>query len=273
MIAERPRVTPGWLDLREPADAAARSRDLVERLGPLLPGTGGLVIHDLASGTGSMGRWLAPLLRGPQHWVLHDLDEDLLAIAATEPALPVANGDSIAVETRRSDVTRLGPDDLADAGLVTASALLDLLTRDELERLIDVWAEARCPALLTLSVVGRVELGPADPLDSVVAAAFDDHQRRATDRGHLLGPDAVAAAVDGFRSRRADVLVRSSPWQLGVADAQLAEEWFTGWIRAACEQSAELSAGAGSYVSRRLAEARAGDLAVTVGHADLLVLP
>ena len=29
-----------------------------------------------------MGRWLAPLLPGPQHWVLHDRDADLLAVAS-----------------------------------------------------------------------------------------------------------------------------------------------------------------------------------------------
>ena len=28
-----------------------------------------------------MTRWLAPLLPGPQHWVLHDRDEDLLHVA------------------------------------------------------------------------------------------------------------------------------------------------------------------------------------------------
>jgi hypothetical protein len=69
------------------------------------------------------------------------------------------------------------------------------------------------------------------------------------------------------------VLVRPSPWRLGAPEADLAAEWFTGWISAACEQSAELAAIAGPYASRRLAEARAGELAVTVGHADLLVLP
>ena len=56
------------VELREPADAGARSRELVERLRRRFPAIGGLVIHDLASGTGSMGRWLAPLLPGPQRW-------------------------------------------------------------------------------------------------------------------------------------------------------------------------------------------------------------
>jgi hypothetical protein len=273
MIAERTRVSAQWLDLREPADAAARARDLVEHVRGHLPATSCVVIHDLASGTGSMGRWLAPLLPGPQRWILHDLDADLLRVAAAELPGPSAAGASVVIETRRSDVTRLLSDDLFDATLITASALLDLLTRDELAGLIDLCAKAGCPVLLSLSVVGRVDLAPADPLDSRVAAAFDAHQRRMTARGRLLGPDAVAAAVEGFRRLGAEVLVRPTPWRLGAAEADLAAEWLTGWIRAACEQSVDLASDIGSYARRRLAEARAGTLVVTVGHADLLVLP
>jgi hypothetical protein len=273
MILDRPRVSAEWLDLREPADAAARDRELAELLPPHRPVTGRWVIHDLACGTGSMGRWLAPLLPGPQRWVLHDLDADLLHVAQGRPPGPAADGASILVETRRSDVTRLHPDDLADADLVTASALLDLLTEDQLAELIDVCAEAGCPILLSLSVVGRVDLAPVDPLDSCVAVEFDAHQRRMTEAGRLLGPDAVAAAIEGFRRLGADVFVRPTPWRLGAAEADLAAEWFTGWIGAACEQSADLAAVTANYARRRLAEARAGELAVYVSHADLLVLP
>ena len=273
MTVEGIRVSSEWLHLREPADAAARSRDLVEHLRPHLPATGRRVIHDLACGTGSMGRWLAPLLPGPQHWVLHDRDADLLRVAAADLPGPAADGASVVVETRRSDVTQLRPDDLADATLITASALLDLMTQAELAGLIDVCAKPGCPVLLTLSVVGRVDLAPADPLNSRVASAFDAHQRRMTVGGRLLGPDAVEAAVEGFRRLGAEVLVRPTPWRLGAAEADLAAEWFTGWMGAACEQEVELASAAGSYARRRLAEARAGQLAVTVGHADLLVLP
>ena len=127
--------------------------------------------------------------------------------------------------------------------------------------------------LLTLSVVGRVELNPADPLDRRVAAAFDAHQRRVTERGRLLGPDAVALAVELCGRLGAEVLLRPSPWRLGGSQADLAAEWFTGWIGAACEQEVELAEEAEPYVRRRLAQAAAGELAVTVDHADLLVSP
>ena len=273
MTAPGIRVRGGWLALREPADAVARAPDLVERLGRALPATGRRVIHDLGCGTGAMGRWLAPLLPGPQHWVVHDRDTDLLVLAAADLPGPAADGAAVTVEAKHSDITRLHPGDLADATLITASALLDLLTKDELAGLVSVCAGAGCAMLLTLSVVGRVDVTPADPLDPRVAAAFDAHQRRTTERGRLLGPDAVARAGEELGRLGVEVLVRPSPWRLGASQASLAAEWFTGWVRAACEQQVELAAETDAYTRRRLAQATAGQLAVTVDHADLLVLP
>ena len=267
------RVSRSWLALREPADAAARATELVEHLRPHLPATGRQVIHDLGCGTGAMGRWLAPLLRGPQHWVVHDRDAELLEIAAADLPGPAADGASVTIEPRESDITRLDPGDLAEADLITASALLDMLTEDELAGLVSTCAGAGCPTLLTLSVVGGVELTPSDPLDRRVAAAFDAHQRRPTGRGRLLGPDAVATTIAKFRGLEAEVFVRPSPWRLSPSQADLAEEWFSGWVGAACEQEPELAGETGDYSRRRLAQAIAGQLGVTVYHADLLALP
>jgi hypothetical protein len=177
------------------------------------------------------------------------------------------------VEPRQSDITRLRPSDLADATLITASALLDMLTEDELVALIAACAGTGSPTLLTLSVVGRVSLTPPDPLDQRVAAAFNAHQRRRTDRGPLLGPDAVAFAIDRYGQLGAEVAVRPSPWRLGASHAELALEWLTGWVRAACEQEPELAAQTSDYLGRRQAQLRAGGLVVTVHHADLLALP
>jgi hypothetical protein len=243
--------------LREPADAAARSAELVARLVRWLDGDRP-VIHDLGGGSGSMGRWLAPRLPWPQHWVVHDRDEDLLELAVAAPP-PRST-----VEARVSDITQLTSRDLADASLVTASALLDLLTADELRRMLR--ACAGHPILLALTVVGRVRLTPADPLDARIGAAFNDHQRRSG----RLGPDAVAAVVDELRG---EALVRPSPWRLGAAHAELTAEWLDGWVAAACEQDPGLAAEAGDYRDRRVAQALAGALAVTVDHADVLVLP
>jgi Methyltransferase domain len=245
--------SPAWLALREPADAAARAAELVDALP--LP-TGPLVIHDLGCGTGSMARWLAPRLPGPQHWVLHDRDPDLLAhAAATLPA-------GVTAETVPGDLAGLTAADLSGASLVTTSALLDLLTAAEVQRLAA--ACAGLPALLTLSVTGRVELDPGNPLDAAVEAAFNDHQRR----GGRLGPDAAAAATDAFERLGAVVHVRSSPWRLGPDNAAaLTAEWLRGWVGAAREQRPGLDTEA--YLARRLAHLPAA----VVQHTDLLALP
>jgi hypothetical protein len=239
-------VSPDWLLLREPADAAARSAELAECLARHLVGP--LVIHDLGGGSGAMGRWLAPRLPGPQRWVVHDRDPDLLELARADPT----------VEVRLCDIARLTAHDVAGASLVTASALLDLLTADELTRMLR--ACAGLPMLLALTVVGRVTLSPAEPLDARIGAAFNDHQRR----DGRLGPDAV-------NQLRGRALVRPSPWRLDAPHADLMAEWLDGWVAAACEQEPDLDAGA--YRARRLAQAAAGELVVTVDHADLLVLP
>ena len=197
MTTPRIRVSREWLALREAADAAARANDLVERLKRQLPATGRQVIHDLGCGTGAMARWLAPLLSGPQHWILHDLDADLLDVAESEPPGPAADGGCRHARDEASLTSAgCGLGELAGSTLITASALLDILTEEELSALIAICVGARLPVLLTLSVVGRVELTPAEPLDRRVAAAFDAHQRRVTERGRLLGPDAVAVAVE-----------------------------------------------------------------------------
>ncbi|MFH8799037.1 hypothetical protein ACH4F6_05460 [Streptomyces sp. NPDC017936] len=269
---EPPRYAPEWLQLREPADAAARATDLLDplriRLANLPGRCGGLAVHDLGCGTGSMGRWLAPRLDGAQHWILHDRDPYLLHFAAVASPRAAADGSRVTVETRRGDVARLTPDALVGASLVTASALLDVLTREEVETLAEACAGAGCPALLTLSVAGRVELTPHDPLDEEIAAAFNDHQRR----DGLLGPDAVTVACEAFAAHGATVKVHPSPWRLGPEEAALTEQWLRGWVGAAVEQRPALAARAETYLAARLAACAAGELRVTVHHSDLLAL-
>lgn len=260
------RFDEAWLALREAADARARVPELAERVADLLAEPH--VVHDLGCGTGSMGRWLAPRLSGPQHWVLHDSDPGLLVRAAATMPTRSADGAPVTAETRHGDVTTVTAADLAGASLVTASALLDLLTREEVRRLAAACTGAGCPALFVLSVLGRVELTPADRLDGELEAAFNGHQRRVAGGRRLLGPDAVHAATEAFTESGAQVEVRRSPWRLGPESAGLAAAWLRGWVAAAVEHRPDLQVE--DYLARRLAAAANGDLDVTVHHADLL---
>lgn len=272
MATEPARAGAAWLRLREAADAHARAVDLVDPVAPRLGSRRPLVVHDLGCGTGSMARWLAPRLSGPQHWVLVDRDQDLLDLVPLAPPPDAGDGTPSTYETLRGDVTLLGAH-LEDASLVTASALLDMLGADELGRFVESCVAAGCPLLLTLSVTGGVDLAPAEPFDEQVRAAFNAHQRRVVDGRRLLGPDAVALAAGALRDHGLQVVVRESPWRLGPAERELAAAWLRGWVGAACEQAPELAAPARAYAARRRAQAASGALSVTVHHQDLLALP
>jgi hypothetical protein len=275
-----PVCAPDWLALREGADAAARSSELVERLRSHLettvPAGEPAVITDLGCGTGSMGRWLAGRLPGPQLWILRDRDPALLARAAADMPSGAADGAPVRVRTQQGDFTDLPATELAGTSLVTTSAVLDLLTSEETDALAATCVEAGCPALLTLTVAGHVEFAPSDPLDAEFAAAFDAHQRRSEGDRRLLGPDAGRAAVDAFAKRGASVASRPSPWRLGAGRAgraELLEEWLRGWIGAACEQEPGLERHAAAYLRRRLDSCASGELSVEVGHIDVLAIP
>ncbi len=259
-----------WLRLREPADAAARAAELLEPLCARLATADCAQIHDLGTGTGSMGRWLAPRLPGAQHWVMYDREPDLLDQAKADMVDRSASGAQVTVETRQHDITRLTGADLAGASLVTASALLDMLTADEIERVVNACVAAACPTLLTISVTGQVRLNPAEPLDSEVSAAFNGHQRRTVDGRALLGPDAAGATVEAFRRHDVPVRVAHSPWRLGPAHTGLTAEWLRGWVGAATQQRPELADPLAGYLDRRLAQAAAGRLVVVVNHYDIV---
>jgi trans-aconitate methyltransferase len=270
MAVEPVRAGAHWLALREPADADARSTALVDELLSRVPAGAVTVVHDLGSGTGSMLRWLSSRLPEPQHWVLHDRDAELLELALGGSP---CDRERMSVETRHGDLTRLRPEALGDATLLTASALLDMMTADELGRLVDLCARVGRPVLVALSVTGEVTLTPSDPLDRQVRDAFNAHQRRDRGQGRLLGPDAVTEAVASLDRRGFDVRTQPSPWRLGPAHPSLTQAWLEGWVGAACEQEPDLAGPAAPYVERRLAELASGRLALTVGHQDLLALP
>ncbi len=270
---------PDWLAVREPADHDARHSGLATALATALaaalrPTDGEVVIHDLGSGTGSLARWLAPRLPGPQRWVLHDRDPALLALARERTAgLVAADGSPVRVGTAVTDLTALRAADLTGAAAVTASALLDLFTAAEADALAATCAAAGAPVLWTLSVTGAVELDPPDPLDGPITTAFNDHQRRSGPDGALLGPDAPQVVAEALRRHGMQVRASDSPWRLGAPHAGLLAEWLRGRVDAAVEQDPALAAEGPRWLRDRLAAVAAGRLSATVGHRDLFAVP
>ncbi|HSM22691.1 MAG TPA: hypothetical protein VK876_10850 [Rubrivivax sp.] len=162
------------------------------------------------------------------------------------------------------------------ARLVTASALLDLVSAAWLQRLVAAAATARVALLMALSVDGRHRWTPGDADDAAVAALFRAHQQR--DKGFdgpALGTAAAPALV--LALRRCGYRVHSAPsdWLLdGRHDVQalaLQRALVDGIATAALEQAPASAARVQAWRQRRLALAPRSVL--RVGHLDVLALP
>ena len=279
-----------WLALREPFDAAARSAAAIAELrAHIANGTAAtpLAVVDLGAGAGSNLRYLAPLLGGVQRWRLADHDPKLLdaALAATH-AWAARRGDEVArtasaLEIRGASFAcemRCEPIDLADLaavelpsrGLVTAAALLDLVSRDWLDRLAQRCRAARAAVSLALTYDGRTTAKPAEPEDTAVLALFNRHQLFDKGFGPALGMRAAEAAEAAFEAHGYELRVATSDWVIGPKEHALQLALLEGWLGAALEIAPESRLALTSWHDRRRAHVLAGRSELRVGHVDLV---
>lgn len=281
-----------WLRLREEADWAARSAALTYAIAAAVPNTGTLHVLDLATGTGSNLRFLCERLPSPQRWLLVDRSPDLLGLvrARTEEwatardyeVRPSATGFSIraerlscVVETRQLDLHALGDAALFEGRhLVTASALLDLVSDGWIKTLAaHCWA-VDAAALFTITYDGRSSCDPAEPEDNLVRELMNEHQHRDKGLGGpAAGPDAMASAERAFEGIGYAVRADASDWVMGPDAREFQRELIDGWAQAAREQQPDAAAAIADWRTRRLAHVDAGRSRITVGHHDLAAWP
>lgn len=269
-----------WLSLREPADRAARDRAagqpgvsaLIDHLAQRQRPKGPLRILDLGSGHGSNLRYLAPRLPTPQHWTLVDHDEALLTHARrTPPPAPPGQPPPTTVPLARDFSA---PDTLAalfdqvQPELVTASALLDLVSAGWLEALVEHAVRHECACHFALTYAGAFELAPPHPDDGWIVDAINAHQRRDKGFGPALGPEAVPALAAVAQAHGVEVYRADTPWRLGPEQAALSATLVDGWAGAAAEQHPDAATRIHQWC-----HAHRGVQAITVAHEDVTGLP
>ena len=252
-----------WLALREPIDATARSISLTRQVAAALPRDGPVQILDLGTGTGSNVRFLAPHFPADQHWLLVDKDRSVLAEIPSR--VPVAH------ETRPLDLgARDAPEIFAGRDLVTASALLDLVSEPFLDWLARRCREHDAVALFALTYTGSSTCSPAEPDDDWICALLNRHQQHC-DKGFgpAAGPDAVTLAQQAFVTAGYRVRREPSDWRVAPAARELQSLLMQGWADAATELAPDESSMIGDWLARRRAHVEAGTSHVTVRHEDL----
>ncbi len=258
-----------WLALREPYDARARNPAVRDAVIAAFNGYPSIRIVDLACGTGSTLRALAPHLPAQQNWYLADNDLSLLARASATACPQGVTIAAVPLDLNRNlEAVLDGPVDL-----ITASALLDLVSEPWLERLTVETAARSIPLYAALSYNGRIKFDPVDPSDTTIIAAVNAHQRTDKGFGPALGPTAASFAIARYESLSYSVVHGESDWVIGPHDRAIQIELLAGWAGAAREIGELSLADAAEWLTRRRDTVTAGRSSIRVSHVDFFARP
>ena len=282
----------GWLQLREAADWSARSEGVTRAAIAHLPAASPLGVLDLGTGTGSNLRYLMERLPSPQRWLLVDRSEDLLQLVQARTAAWAASRGhhlradargfavdgplvSCTVETRTLDLNLpLDGELFSGRHLVTASALLDLVSERWLSQLAAHCRTAGASALFALTYDGRSTFSPGEPEDDHVRDLLNAHQHRDKGLGGpAAGPGAHAAARRCFDAAGYACLDEASDWVIGPEQRAFQRQLIEGLAGAATEQRPGEATAIAGWRARRLAHLAAGGSRAVVGHRDLAAWP
>lgn len=259
----------GWLALREPFDVNARNADVLDAVIASLAGNKQVRIVDLACGTGSTVRTLAPYFSPGQNWRLVDNDLSLLARAADLTKHTGVSVTTVPVDLNHDLEAALdGPIDL-----VTTSALLDLVSAPWLERLAFETLARSIPFYAALSYDGRIEMSPAHKTDKAIITAVNTHQHNDKGFGPALGPEAANAAIAQFEKLGCVVVHSEADWVAGPKDREFQNEIFSGWASAAREIGGIELSDIVDWLTFRRDQVAAGTSSLRVGHVDMFARP
>jgi hypothetical protein len=258
-----------WLALREPFDLDARNTRVLAAVVAAMAEQPSVNIVDLACGTGSTLRALAPRIAVPQRWRLADNDLGLLLRAST-----TERPDRVQLDTAPIDLARdleAALDGVVD--LVTSSALIDLVSAEWLERLAIETVVRSAPLYVALSYDGRIEFEPQDAADDIVVAAVNAHQHTDKGFGPALGPDAAATLIARLEALDYAVIQGPSDWRIGPNDREMQMQLLAGWAQAVGELGDVAPSELDGWLTRRRDAVSGGRSSMMVGHVDLFARP
>jgi hypothetical protein len=175
------------------------------------------------------------------------------------------------VESRHLDLNSLSTIDIFEGRrLVSASALLDLVSESWLNALATRCRAISASVLIALTYDGRSHCTPVEPEDEEIRNLLNRHQGRDKGLGGpAAGPDAAGVAARSFAAAGYHVVCESSDWTLGLHEAELQKHLIEGWAGAAQQMMPGDAERIARWRDRRIDHVAAGQSTIVVGHVDV----
>jgi hypothetical protein len=274
--------SPEWLALREPADLAARNRQVLTACGRAFEDQDTVRVCDIGAGTGASLRALVELLPRRQFWTLVDSDETNLHAAFDQLArwgtdVKAYDGGLIMRKGERELFVRTHVCDLAATpacwpkatDLVTASALFDLTSARWLDAFVALLSTQKVALLSMLTFDGLITAEPAHPLDAAVAEAFCSHQHRDKGFGPAAGPRAAEVLEVSLENAGYEIETGESPWAIDRGASALLYATLAGIASAVQEMQTVPPEDIEQWLRSSVINTRL----LTIGHRDVFARP
>ncbi len=274
--------SPEWLALREPADLAARNRQVLTACARAYEDRDTLRICDIGAGTGASVRALAERLPQRQFWTLVDSDQNNLSAAFQQLArwgsdakgydggLMLRKGDrEIFLRTHVCDLAATPACWPKGTDLVTASALFDLTSARWIDAFVALLTAQKVALLSMLSFDGLIDADPVQPLDQAIADAFRAHQQRDKGFGPAAGPHAAESLEASLSRAGYELDAGESPWTIDRSASALLYAVLAGIASAA----QEMDTLAAEDIEHWLRSSVINTRRLTIGHRDVFARP
>lgn len=267
-----------WLELRYEADAEAR-KEVIEDCLQQLELNGPLKILDIGSGTGNNARYLIPELVNSgivdQDWLLIDKDPDLLRIAMKrlDQLRDGLEDTDLKMDILVTDLSKeLEKIPFREADIVVSSALLDLVSKEWIERFVERLLKSMVKyVLISLTVDGRMEWWPKHPMDETMSDLFNRDMFRDKGFGPALGMNSSDLLKGSLTKADYHVKEMDTSWRIGPGRKNLQKRYLEDLFSAVTngDMKNDLES-VKKWKDHRISIIEAGESRLMVGHTDIL---
>lgn len=238
MIEEEENFDRDWLQERYPFDAEARNKTLESKMLANFSNQSSLTLVDIGAGTGSNCLYFIDQLPQNQSWYLIEQNEGLKKATIRRLKDFAAyhkydfnqkkNKVTIKSIKKKIEVTLINDSllnlaqlvDLKQVDLVLANAVLDLLSKAQVEQLVDIIVNHQLVFYPTLNYDGMTFL-PTDPFDDIFIDSYHQHLERPQEHGIPLGKNVSQYMLDLLAEKKCQIDTATSTWKVDRDDIKM----------------------------------------------------